>query len=106
MQYTEQQKEEFRQEFAKRRRRQMMLVIPIIGLLALKIFFKTGGRSGPLYDFLSSDIPLVILMVFIIGALAFSLKNWRCPACNAYLGRGASPRFCPKCGVPFEKESA
>lgn len=106
MQYTEQQKDEFRQEFARRRKRQLMLAVPIIGLFVLKIFFRTGGKGGALYEFLNSEIPIFILIALIIGALLFSLKNWRCPACNAYLGRDASPRFCPKCGVPFEKASA
>jgi rubrerythrin len=39
------------------------------------------------------------LLVFAIGAVLFSLKNWRCPGCERYLGRGISPRFCPRCGV-------
>ena len=104
MQYTEQQKQEFREEFARRRKRQIYIAIPIIGLFVLKIFFKTGGRGGAIYQFLSSDVPLWILIGFIAFALVYSLKNWRCPACNSYLGRDIGPSFCPKCGVRFEEE--
>jgi predicted RNA-binding Zn-ribbon protein involved in translation (DUF1610 family) len=31
--------------------------------------------------------------------LVFSLRNWRCPACNKYLGKGTLPHYCPNCGV-------
>ena len=84
----------------------MMLAVPIIGLLALKLFFKTVGKDGALYRFLNSEIPVIILAVFILRALVFSIKNWRCPACDASLRGESSPRSCPKCGVPFAKESA
>ena len=39
--------------------------------------------------------------VVILGVVLFSLKNWRCPACNAYLGKGMAPSFCSKCGIPL-----
>ena len=40
-----------------------------------------------------------ILGVGVIGALLlFSFYNWRCPACNKYLGKSGIPKFCPKCG--------
>jgi hypothetical protein len=104
MEYTQQQKQEFREEFARRRKRQLLLAVPMIALFAVNIFFKTGGRGGALHRFLSSDWPLWILIAFIAFALVFSLRNWRCPACHSYLGRDASPRFCPKCGVRFAEE--
>jgi hypothetical protein len=38
--------------------------------------------------------------VCIAGALLFSLKNWRCPACHRYMGKRAfGIRFCPGCGA-------
>ena len=50
-------------------------------------------------------IPLVVLaptvLVVILGGIVFSLKNWRCPGCYKYLGKGMSPKFCAKCGVPL-----
>ena len=51
MEYTEPQLQEFKEQFARKKRRQ------------------------------------------------FSFRNWRCPACNGYLGRSMSMNFCPKCGV-------
>ena len=48
-------------------------------------------------------IPTFVLVLIaigpIIGLLLYSLKNWRCPACNGYLGKGFFPAFCPKCGA-------
>lgn len=48
-------------------------------------------------------IPLAVVgpaaVVLILGGLGFSLYNWRCPACNKYLGKAMSPKFCAKCGV-------
>jgi len=32
----------------------------------------------------------------------FSLYNWRCPACNKYLGKQRSPKYCSKCGVALQ----
>jgi rubrerythrin len=43
-----------------------------------------------------------VIVALVVGALVFSLKNWRCPACDKYLGKGISPSFCPKCGVALQ----
>jgi len=37
--------------------------------------------------------------VLVAAAVIFSFANWRCPACNGYLGRGINPKFCSKCGT-------
>jgi hypothetical protein len=40
-----------------------------------------------------------VFFIFIIGAVVFSWKNWRCPACDRYLGKVWNPRHCHSCGV-------
>jgi hypothetical protein len=39
----------------------------------------------------------IILVAFLLTVL-----NWRCPGCNAYLGREFRPRNCRYCGVCFD----
>jgi hypothetical protein len=34
--------------------------------------------------------------------LIFSFRNWRCPACDKYLGKAIGPRFYAKCGVALQ----
>lgn len=42
----------------------------------------------------------VVFAVFIAATLAFSLWNWRCPACRRYMGKhGFGIRFCHRCGA-------
>jgi len=59
------------------------------------------GRGGERMTLLgvSAVIWGPVLAVFVVGALVFSFKNWRCPACNGYLGKAFNPRYCSKCGV-------
>jgi hypothetical protein len=97
MQITEEQKATIRTQFSARRRNQIILTVPLIGVIVLLAL--SDGKQPVL------GIPLpvfgTIALVVVLGGLAFSLYNWRCPACNKYLGKGISPRFCAKCGVPL-----
>jgi hypothetical protein len=97
MQYVEQQLAEFKAEFAKRRRRQLLAAIPIVAIIVLRVVLDKEAEAS----FLGQSGGLVIggALVVILGTIAFSLWNWRCPACNKYLGKGISPAFCAKCGV-------
>jgi hypothetical protein len=105
MQYTTQQQQEFREEFKRRQKRQYLIGLPILALIILKIVFRTSGTGGGLWQFLSSDAVWPVIFVFIAGAIAFSFKNWRCPACNKYLGRSIEPNFCPRCGISLQQEA-
>ena len=88
MEYTETQKAEFRELFAARRTRQIVFTVVFIALLAPVAIASEKVRG------------LVVLMIVLIAAgVAFSLRNWRCPACNGRLGRCHNPKFCQKCGV-------
>jgi hypothetical protein len=100
MQYTERKLVEFRALFALRRRRQLLVSLPLIALIMGFAFLEksnTGAFLG-----IPPSIVLPGFLAMIAGAVVFSLYNWRCPACNKYLGKQRSPKYCSKCGVELQ----
>jgi len=104
MPYTAEQEMEFKRQFAVRRKRQLILVIPFVLIFIASIAARNGHGLEALG--LPAEVYGGAVIVFAIGALLFSLRNWRCPACNRYLGRGINPRFCAKCGVGLSGDAA
>lgn len=93
--YTEPQKAEFKQVFAARRKRQILLaavLIPIVIAMAM-----TDGRHAVLG--IPAGVVMGVALAATLGGVIFSLVNWRCPACSGYLGKAINPNFCVKCGV-------
>jgi len=100
MQYLEQQITELKAEFARRRKRQFLVTIPLAaGVVLLRVF--RDKEAGLIFGFPASTVMGVAFGV-VLAVVAFSLWNWRCPACNKYLGKGMSPDFCRKCGIPLQ----
>lgn len=101
MEYTEPQKANFRTMFARRRRHQLVVSVPVMIVIVAAIFGDEPG-AGSVYG-----LPVAIwapaLAIVVGAALIFSFLNWRCPACNRYLGRGLNPKFCPRCGVQLHE---
>jgi hypothetical protein len=97
MQYTHEQSAGFKTEFARRRKRQLLATIPLL-VVVLAIAMGSGKSSNQLFGLPVTIWGPVAAAVFI-GTFAFAFQNWRCPACNKYLGKDWGPRFCPKCGV-------
>lgn len=97
MSYTAQQEDEFKRLFAARRRRQAILVVPFIAAVLVIVMARGGERMDLL------GVPAVIwgpvLGAFVVIALLFFFLNWRCPACQGFLGRVLNPRYCSRCGV-------
>jgi len=91
-----QKNQEVIDEFRKRRNRQFIVPILVIGFIVFFILLEEKIVS--LWG-IPSQMFSGVFIALIIGVLIFSLKNWRCPACNGYLGKGSNPRFCQKCGV-------
>lgn len=94
LQLTEQRKKEIKAQFARRRRNQLLLFIPVA--IAIAPFAINSGGS-----FLGLD-PLIwpfVTIGIVLAAFVFSRYNWRCPACNKYLGNSINPEFCSKCGA-------
>jgi hypothetical protein len=86
-------------EFAKRRRRQIIVTIPLFAAFFVAAMFLTDETTpkSPL---------LIAAFVVPLGSLAvFSLINWRCPSCKAYLRKATNPKFCPNCGIALRPPS-
>ncbi|HEV8377104.1 MAG TPA: hypothetical protein VGR38_12815 [Candidatus Polarisedimenticolia bacterium] len=100
MPYTYEQQAEYQRLFALKRRRQLILSIPLLGVVLAGLALRDRGGRIPF------DLPVALVgpvfLLLIVGALLFSFWNWRCPACEKYLGKSLSPRFCPKCGVALQ----
>ena len=97
MPVTDEERAEIKRQFAARRRRQFALLVPTV----LLIVFGLAMRAG--VDFHRYGIDRAwagpVFFGLVVAALVFSFVNWRCPACNAYLGRSLGPHFCPSCGA-------
>jgi len=92
VEYTQEQLSGFKAEFATRRRRQIAVAV-VIGLGAILLLIMPDRQAV-------NRAPGILLLFAAMGAiLVFTFQNWRCPACGRYLGRGANPSFCPRCGV-------
>ena len=85
------------EEFRKRRTRQLAMIVP--ALAAVIVFIWADDHRGRALMGIPSSMLLWIGGACFIGVLVFSFSNWRCPACNGYLGKGWNPKFCVKCGV-------
>jgi len=97
VQYTDQQKAEFRSSYAERRRRQIIASVPVIGFM-IAVMFTEDRAAGTILG-LPSQIMGPAFLVAVVAILAFSFRNWRCPACDKYLGRAFNPKYCGRCGV-------
>ncbi len=82
----------YRREYAARRRRQALSVVPV-GVLGVLVSLGGGGLLG-----LSQQAGIFVAGAVILAFFGYSLVNWRCPACDGYLGQRLNPRQCPSCG--------
>ena len=101
MEYTEEQKNKFKAQFAKKRRNQRILALPAIAAI---ISVTVGHRHIGQALGVSGELAWGAAFVVVLGYLVFSLINWRCPACGKYLRRGLSPNHCPQCGVALRTQ--
>ena len=84
-------------EFRKRRLGQWLMM----GLLAALLVAIVLLDESPTQNLLG--IPpvgwIVLLLVGLAAAIFYSLRYWRCPACNHWFKSALFMRNCPKCGV-------
>ncbi len=97
MEYTEKPKASLKTKFAAAKRKQIVVALVLIPVIFLFVFFERRPDQLVLGVSVKELIPA--FLVLVIGAVGFSLYNWRCPGCRKYLGKTFNPKFCPKCGV-------
>lgn len=78
-------------EFNRRRIRQVIAVLPVVAIM-----IPTLSTENTVLGWIFG----VILVIYI----AFTFKNWRCPSCNGWLGKGISPNYCRNCGVRLQAD--
>ena len=97
MEYSEEQLQGFRDEFARHRQtRVLVTALMVVCAIAFAVFTQATARTRQV-DYLWLSIFLVL---FLIGVV-FLLITSRCPACGAIVGRPFRAKFCDQCGVPL-----
>ena len=103
MDYTEEQEARNIEEFGKIKRHQIIATVLFAPFMIVFVVFagaadpKTGEAFG-----ISPVAVIPILAVALLSLVVFSVRNWRCPGCNKYLGKGFNPSYCPKCGAQLK----
>ena len=87
------------EEFSKRLKKQFLVSIPL-GIIAVFFIVLKNFNENPEI----AEIAPKVGFGFVVALLIFSFFNWRCPACNKYLGKGGAPVYCPKCGAQLKEE--
>jgi len=97
MHFTDVQKSEIKQAWAVRRRKQWVMAAACTPVIAAAISYQRGLTNT--FFGLSPTVGAAVFVAMVVGAGAFSLRNWRCPGCSKYVGSDFSPRHCPHCMV-------
>ena len=90
-------KSEIKRRYAIRRRRQNFATLPLLVVLVIiLIWLRVTGTEEK--DWLPPAIGGAIGLLVLLWLIGFPLFNWRCPRCNAFLGK-YSFKHCSNCGI-------
>ena len=95
---------DLREEFNRRRTSQYISLVPIVAVAAAMLWLKE--QPGSEFAGITPNVFSLVVFAVVIAVGGFSFFNWRCPSCNSYLGRAASPTFCGRCGFRLREPPA
>jgi hypothetical protein len=87
---------QIRKDFGIRQGRQFLAIS--VALLLVVLLTLVHKRQD-LFGELSKNAILGLQLLVIAAFIGFSFTNWRCPACEKYMGQDISRRICRKCGT-------
>ena len=96
MEYTDQQRAAFKDAYAKRLRTQLIMIVLVVSAIAALASTEDGDTFFGLSVAVLGPISFVAI---VVGWMIFHDRNWRCPACDQYLGRAFNPKHCRRCGI-------
>lgn len=82
------------EEFKRRKVKQLIVAVVAVPTVVFLMSLRDLNVDPKL-----SEYGQIAGFALILGLLIFSFKNWRCPACERYLGKSGIPRFCPQCAA-------
>lgn len=88
---------EIKQEFRKRKIRQILLIIPFVVIVFLIVL--NSNSENQLLEGMSNEHLLLTNFVYVVLGFIFTLINWRCPHCKRFPGKDINPKFCAMCGA-------
>ena len=88
-----------RATFRARRRRQVVLLL--VGLPFIAVLGRFKVFLGRVNGAVAGSIFALLTLGYVTFAVIFSLRNWRCPCCDRWLGNQVNPQSCVGCGVRF-----
>jgi hypothetical protein len=91
-----QQRAAFKDAYAKRLRKQLIVIVLLFAAMAPLPFIEDGATFFGLSGAVVGPITLVPIA---IGWVIFNGRNRRCPACDDYLGSAFNPKHCRRCGI-------
>lgn len=71
--------------------------IPLV-VLVVAFVVATEEQTGTILG-VPMSVAGPVFAVLLGGAIFFSYRNWRCPACDKYLGKVWNPRHCHSFGI-------
>jgi hypothetical protein len=96
LEYTDQQRAAFKHAYAKRLRKQLVMIVLLFAVMAPLPFIEDSATFFGLSGAVLGPISLVVIVVCWV---IFNGRNWRYPACDNYLGRAFNPKQCRTCGI-------
>lgn len=88
------------EQFKRRRKAQWLMTGLLLLMVGGLLWFQEHSHHLP--SQLAGSGMAGVMVVVVICAVTFSFQNWRCPACNRYLGKVMNPQFCSGCGAPLQ----
>jgi hypothetical protein len=73
-------------------KRMRQIIVSVVVMILWCVFIALGEEKG-----------VMMFIPIFVGYGVFSVKNWRCPACNKSLRRTWNPKNCPICGIELRE---
>jgi hypothetical protein len=96
LEYTDQQRAAFKDAYAKRLRKQLLMIVLLLAVMAPLPFIE---GSAIFFGLSGAVLGPISLVAIVIGWVILNGRNWRCPACDNYLGRAFNPKNCHRCSI-------
>jgi tRNA(Ile2) C34 agmatinyltransferase TiaS len=84
------------------RKRQSRQIIAMTAALFFVLFAAAVYKRPDLFGSYAKETLFTVQAVIIAVFIGFTVQNWRCPSCNAFLSSDIYRRRCRRCGTRLQ----